>query len=50
MQRSELLDASPSNSVMVSQAERVEQMLDRYPSVKLRTACDGDSTDVRLGS
>jgi Protein of unknown function (DUF1214) len=36
VQRSELLDALPSDSVMVSQGERVQQMLDRYHSIKLR--------------
>jgi hypothetical protein len=36
VQRSELLDALPSDSVMVSEGERVQQMLDRYHSIKLR--------------
>jgi hypothetical protein len=36
VKRSELLGALPSDTVTVSQAERVKQMLDRYHSVKLR--------------
>lgn len=36
VKRSELLDALPSDTAMVSEAERVTQMLDRYHSIKLR--------------
>jgi Protein of unknown function (DUF1214) len=36
VKRSELLDALPSDTVMVSEGERVQQMLDRYHSIKLR--------------
>ena len=36
VKRSELLDALPSDTAMVSEGERVKQMLDRYHSIKLR--------------
>jgi hypothetical protein len=36
VKRSGLLDALPSDTAMVSEGERVKQMLDRYHSIKLR--------------
>jgi hypothetical protein len=36
VKRSELLDALPAGTAMVSEGERVKQMLDRYHSIKLR--------------
>ncbi|MGO9654135.1 MAG: hypothetical protein ACLPYH_18525, partial [Mycobacterium sp.] len=36
VKRSELLDALPSDTTLVSEGERVKQMLDRYHSIKLR--------------
>jgi hypothetical protein len=38
VKRPELLDALPSGTAMVSEGERLKQMLDRYHSIKLRYA------------